>query len=139
MTILHILISLILPFSSEAQRKNIPRLHRVVSAMIFTKLLEFVARAGYALYLKDGPEAYLRLTVSSPPCNKTVLDNPKHLQSLCKGSQFSGKHGYQAYVAGWKHLLTDTEEKIKKIQVPMTVIIGDSDNNTRVERANSLI
>ena len=135
------IISPMLPFSSEAQRKNMPRLHRFVSTMILKspKLLEFVARTGYALYLKDGPEAYLRLTFSSAPCDKIVLDNPKHLQSLCMGSQFSGKHGYQAYIAGWKHLLTDTEEKMKKIKVPMVVIIGDSDNNTRVERANSLI
>ena len=36
-------------------------------------------------------------------------------------------------------MLTNTEEKMKKIKVPMVVIIGDSDNNTRVERANSLI
>jgi len=42
-------------------------------------------------------------------------------------------------VAGWKHLVQDAAKKMKTLKVPMAVIIGEEDKNTRMDRAKSLL
>ena len=134
-------ISPMLPFTTDEQRSNMPPLHRLVSSFILRApwMMEFLARTGIAFYLKDGPEAFLRRTFSSAPIDKKTLDNPYHMKTLIAGLEFGTHNFHKPYVAGFKHVVTNAAEQMKALKVPMTVIIGDADNNTRQDRAKSLI
>jgi len=134
-------ISPMLPFASDSQQTRMPPLHKFISSLLLKApwMMEFVARAGFALYLKDGPEAFLRHTYSSASIDIETLEDPNHMKTLCRGLQFGEHNAHKPYVAGFKHLLKNSEEKMKNLSVPMSVIIGDADNNTRQERALSLI
>ena len=134
-------ISPILPFFNDEQRRNMPPVHRLVSSFILKApwMMEFLAKTGFALYLKKGPEFLLRRIFSSAPVDKGILDNPSHMKTLCKGLQFGERNGYKPYLAGFKHLLPDSFEKMKALTVPIAVIIGSADKNTRQNRAASLI
>jgi len=133
-------LSPMLPFTSDEQRKNMPPLHRFISTVILSspKLIEFVARVGFAFYMKDGPERYARLTFSSCEVDQQILNQPQHMNDVCKGLKFGQANGFRPYVAGFKHLIKNPEEKMKTVNVPMSIIIGTSDNNTRLERAKGL-
>ncbi|WP_026941337.1 alpha/beta fold hydrolase [Hellea balneolensis] len=134
-------ISPILPFATQEQQSNMPPLHRFISTLMLSApwMVEFVARAGYAFYLRDGPEKFLRQTFASAPVDKATLDNPAYMKNLCHGLKFGEPNAYRPYAAGWKHLVPNSEEKIRKIKVPMSLIIGEKDQNTRFDRANSLL
>ena len=134
-------LSPMLPFSTNEQRSNMPPLHRLVSSFISKApwMMEFLARTGIAFYLKDGPEAFLRRTFSSAPVDKKTLDNPYHMKTLIRGLEFGIHNSHKPYLAGFKHVVTNAAEQMKTLKVPMTVIIGDADKNTRQDRAASLI
>ena len=135
------LISPMLPFFNDEQRSKMPPVHRLVSSFISKApwMMEFMAKTGFALYLKEGPEVLLRRIFSSAPVDKKILDNPSHMKTLCKGLQFGERNGYKPYLAGYKHLLPDSFEKMKALTVPIAVIIGSADKNTRQNRAASMI
>ncbi len=134
-------LSPMLPFSTTDQQNEMPPLHRFISSMVLKApwMVEFVARAGFAFYLKDGPEVYLKRTFSSAPIDKKTLANPKHLKSLCRGLQFGERNGHKPYVAGFKHIVKNPIDMMRGLNAPMTIIIGDQDKNTRMERAQSLL
>lgn len=134
-------LSPMLPFATDGQQKNMPPLHRFVSTFMLRApwMVEFVARAGLAFYLREGPEQFLRKTFSSAPIDTLTLDDPNHMRTLCQGLQFGTHNGPKAYAAGWKHIVQDGEKKMKNLPMPMNVIIGSEDKNTRLDRAQSLI
>ena len=61
------------------------------------------------------------------------------MKTLIKGLQFGTHNSHKPYVAGFKHVVTNAAEQMKALKVPMTVIIGDADKNTRQDRAASLL
>lgn len=134
-------IAPMLPFGSDEHRRNLPYMHRFIATILLKspKMLEFVARVGYSFYLRDGPEKYLRNAFGNLPCDQKVLNHPVYLGHLCQGLEFGSTNGYKSYLAGFQHLLHDAEEKMKNLSIPITVLIGDSDQNTRTERAQHLI
>lgn len=134
-------LSPMLPFSNAAQQKNMPPLHKFISSLLLNApwMMEFVGRTAYAFYLKVEPEVFLHKTYSSAPIDKKTLENPHHLISLSRGLTFGDRHGHKAYVAGFKHLIKKPVKMMKDLKMPITVIIGELDQNTRQERANSLI
>ena len=134
-------ISPMLPFFDEEQRRKMPPMHRLVASFIVKApwMMEFMAKTGFALYLKEGPEFLLRRIFASTPVDKKILDNPHHMKTLCKGLQFGIRNDYKPYLAGFKHKLTNSFEIMKALTVPIAIIIGSADKNTRQNRAASLI
>ncbi|MEP0192051.1 MAG: alpha/beta fold hydrolase [Erythrobacter sp.] len=131
----------VLPMGSAEQRLDMPVMQRFVATVVqkSPRLLEFVARAGYALYLRKGPAAYLHRAFGNLDCDRAILENPDHLKSLSIGTNFAAGNNVKAYVAGFQHVLHDALEKMIESKAKFQFIIGGADQNTRHARAQSLI
>jgi len=134
------IISPMLPFTHDDHRRGMPPMSRFVGTILMKspRLFEFFARNSYAVFLRSEPDRYLQKIFGDLPVDQPIFRHPVHRASLLSGIKFASK-GYMGYVAGYRHMLRDAAEKMQAAKIPYHVVIGDSDQNTRVDRAESLI
>lgn len=134
-------MSPLLPHSSTATERNMPMMHRFISSVLQRSplILDFVAKAGTAYYKRVGPLRFLQHAFGDLECDLPILNDPDHQKALIQGLALGTKHGHKGYVAGYRHLVPDAVERLCKLPFPVQLLIGDSDKNTRLERANALI
>ncbi len=129
-----------LPHGDLDDEKKMPRTHRFVTSIVlrFPQLLEFIGRAGYKYYKRVGPKRYLYYIYGHAACDVAVIEDPVYQEALFRGLDFASEQKHVAYVAGYKHMPKNAEEMIINLPMPLHVIIGDSDKNTRFARAKHL-
>ena len=129
-----------LPHGDLGDEEKMPRHHRFLTGVVlkFPQLLEFVGRAGYKYYQRVGPKRFLYYIYGDIPCDVAVIEDPRYQDLLFRALEFGHGHKHRGYVAGYRHMPKDPIELCLNLPQRLHVIIGDSDKNTRVTRANYL-
>lgn len=134
-------LSPMLPHPNESTEVKMPVMHRFISSVLRRNpvLLEFLGRAGHAYYKRVGPIRFLHHAFGDLECDKPILEDPKALEGLVRGIGFGTRYGHKGYVAGYSDLIYNAQDMLSQLDMPLHVIIGDSDQNTRVLRAQALM
>lgn len=133
-------LSPLLPHASRETETRMPLMHRFISSVVNRSpyFLDFVARAGMAYYQRVGPLRFLQHAFGDLECDLPILNDPDHQRALIQGLAFGSNHGHKGFVSGHKFPVYDALDRIKRLQFPIQLMIGDSDENTRLERAKAL-
>lgn len=133
-------LSPLLPHASRETEIRMPMMHRFISSVVNRSpaFLDFVARAGMAYYKRVGPLRFLQHAFGDLECDLPILNDPDHQRALIKGLAFGSNHGHKGFVSGHKFPVYDALDRLKRLRFPVQLMIGDSDENTRMQRAKAL-
>jgi len=130
-----------LPHLNDDSETQMPPMHRFISSILRRRpaLLEFIGRAGNAYYKRIGPIRFLHHAFGDLECDVPILNDKTSLEGLIRGIGFGELNAHKGYVAGYSHLIYKAEDMLRDIDIPLHVMIGDCDGNTRLARAKALI
>ena len=129
-----------LPHTHKDTEAQLPALHKFITSILLRKpiLLEFLGRAGHAYYKRVGPVRFLHYAFGDLACNLPYLEDEEALEGLIRGLALGEPNEHKGYVAGFKHIIYDPEDMLTDIDIPIYLMIGDCDGNTRLARAEAL-
>ena len=129
-----------LPHTHKNTEAQLPALHKFITSILLRKpiLLEFLGRAGNAYYKRVGPVRFLHYAFGDLACNLPYLEDEEALEGLMRGLALGEPNDHKGYVAGFKHIIYEAEDMLRDIEVPVYLMIGDCDGNTRLARAEAL-
>ena len=130
-----------LPLITFDHRQKMPKFARFIANIVRhqSHMLKFVAKAGVAFHNRVGSKKFLETVLSQSAPDLEVIKNPNNLAAIVQGFKFVSSHGHKAYFYDYRDMLQHDRQMLIDLKCRTHVIIGTEDNNSRVERAKSLI
>ncbi len=134
----------ITPALPIGEREDINRMaphHRLLTVSVGANavMLNFVARAGIAIYDRFGAERLLRMIYRSSKADLELIDNPTAFAPMAAGLALSGGGSKHPFFKELKDRPSEHWHPGMDMQIPFHALLGENDPSARQRRAERMI
>ena len=127
--------------TSAEEEKQMPIFYRFMNGITYRhpSALEAFMKLGTSYLRRIGSDRFLTRIFRDVPADAAVLKDASNMQTMVRGLEFCTTHKYLGAFNDYKHILPNSNEVLRNLPIQIFVIVGDADENSRMQRTNRLI
>lgn len=129
------------PFSDASHEEKMPKFTKFMASIVSRqpRMLDFIAKTGFMFHSRVGSKRFLETILSQSEPDMKIIKDPDNLDAIVRGFQYTSANEYRGFLFDYKTMVPDSRDLILKLHCPIFAVIGSDENNSRLDRSNSLI